>query len=447
MFLGGVEEIGANSCYLYLDGTGIIIDAGLHPKIRDKNCFPVIDAIENHPVDYLILTHAHTDHIGAVPYVLKKYPHLKLIMTRATRDLVEIMLRDTAKILKSKAASELPSDMLSLYKPETLDLINSILEAYKYNEKISITGRAGRSETNVWLYASGHILGSASVRIENRSKSIFHTGDINFENQRIISAAKPPAIHVDSLITECTNAAADLPDYKSEMKRLAKFINEIVNENGSILIPAFALGKTQETLKILYDLMRKGSIPVLPIYTGGIGQRISIIYDKYCYSVPMMNPGFEVSDIPQIRIRYDELSSGDYFKEPGIVVTSNGMMQQGTVSYKLALKWFRLKNFGIAIVGYQDDNSPGWQLQRSEIDKEFEYGDKKVKRSCRLDTFRFTSHSSLSGIVDYISEVKPNQVFAVHGSEDSCENMCLSVQTVLPDCGTVIPILGKEYIL
>ena len=445
IFLGGTEEIGANSSYYYIDGTGIVIDAGLHPKHRDKRALPLYETIKDKPLDLLIITHAHIDHIGAIPYLLKYHPHVKIWMTEATRSLAEIMLKDTAKILKSEVAEEYSEEMLSLYKPEILEKINMVMEAKKFNYKYDFRGRAGRSKLQISFYPAGHILGAASILIESGGKAMLHTGDINLDSQAVLSAAAPPKHHIDTIITESTNAGAELPDYQSEKMRLAKFINGIVDINGSVLIPVFALGKTQEMLRIIYGLMRKTSIPVLPVYTAGLGFKISKVYDKFCYYPGMKEPGFEISDIPQQRIEYDRLRNGKFFKEPSIVLAASGMLNNHTLSLRLAKHWMKLRNFGIAFTGYQDELSPGYALMNSNEDEYFSLAGKKVKCICRIGKFRFSSHSGVEGLMNYVENVKPLKLYIVHGDTDSCEKLAQKVQDILPASKIFIPGTGKTY--
>lgn len=445
-FLGGVQEIGASSSYLYLNGTGIFFDAGLHPKKRDKDVFPKFEMTSGKPTDVLAVTHSHTDHIGGIPYLLKYHPHLKILMTEATRDISEIMLKDTAKLLKSEVAMEFTNEILSLYKPEILKKIGMIMSALKYRKPYKFVGRTGKSDVSISFHHSGHILGSASVLVETQGFSLLHTGDIRFSDQQVLKGAEVPKRHVDALVIESTNANdPDLPSWGSEKKRLARFINNVVNENGSVLIPCFALGKTQEVLKILHNLMIHGDIPHLPIYTGGLANRLSLYYDKYCYTVPMVNPGFEISDIPQERIQRSELMKGRYLREPSIVVASSGMVNEGTISYDLAKRWMRTPNFGIAFVGYQDEDEPGYALLNSKKDKEFRFGKLKMKRSCHLDSFRFSSHASLEELIGFIEEVKPKHLFIVHGEADSSENLSAMVYDRHKDIRIYLPEIGRSY--
>ncbi len=453
VMLGGAEEIGANSCYVNVGGTGVIIDAGLHPRRRDKMAFPQMQYVQDKPVDVFVLTHAHTDHLGGVPYLMKAQPNLRMIATRPTRDLVEVMLRGTIKLLQLDNPDELPPGALSLYDRSLADKFSMVFEGFAYKDPITITdgewstgeGRT-REALTMTLHDAAHIIGSAGVLMEAGGAAIMHTGDVQFAKQALLPGASFPRHHMDALIIETTNGADENPrNYKQEKDRLAQFINEITGNNGSVLLPVFALGKTQEVLKIVYNLMNAGKIPRLPVYTGGMSRRISQIYDRYCYAVPRVEPGFELGDIPQISIAYDEMLSGKYFTQPSIVIISSGMLNVGSPSYQLAQRWMEISHFGIGMMGYQDPSAPGYDLLQSERGKPFLLAGKKVTRKCHLDKFRFSAHSPREMLLDYIFDVKPNHLFLIHGETEAAESIGLAVKENLPLTKVYIPALGKSY--
>ncbi|MFW5662311.1 MAG: MBL fold metallo-hydrolase [Bacteroidota bacterium] len=407
VFLGGTDEIGANSIYAKIGSTGFILDSGLHPNKRDKEALPAFEFIENEQTDYLLISHSHTDHTGAIPYALKLFPHLKLFSTYPTRDILPLMIKDTARILRTDLVNEFSADMLSLYSSEMLEKIPLVNRGIKYRKSI----KADEVGTSFKFYPAGHVLGAASILLEGLGKRIFYTGDYNLSNSALIKGAKPPGGPFDVLITEITNfAPGELPPRKDELKRLAAFINRVADSNGSVLLPAFSLGKTQELLKICHDMMVSGKIPHLPVYSAGLGQKISRVYDIYCYEEEMLRQGFEISDIRQHRIDRENISRNKFFKEASLVIVSNGMLVKNTLSYNLALEWMRLPNYGIAITGYMDPDSPGAALANSEKNVKFEFGGKKVFRGCELGVYRLSSHSYPDDMINFFLESNPAKI-------------------------------------
>lgn len=444
--LGGADEVGANCCYLNLGGTGILIDAGLHPRQRNSRAFPALGALEHRPVDFLVVTHAHTDHLGGVPFVVRKYPHLRTLMSYATRDLTHVMLHNNGKLLRGEIQHYFKKEELEFYEREQIELLRKTFEAVSYDEPVELTGFKGQLPVKLGLHWAGHILGSAGVSIEYDGLRILHTGDVQFEHQSVIQRAKLPRNHADVVITEATNCATDNPiAYAAETKRLGAFINRITNAGGSVLIPCFALGKTQEILSRVYSLMRKGTISQMPIYTGGLGTAVSKVYDEYCYTEPMRVPGFEISDIPQERLEWEGLHSGPFFNTPSIVIAASGMLTKRTMSFVLAKHWFKHANFGIAFIGYQDPETPGHALLHSKKDEAFDFAGKSYVRTCEIERFKFSAHADLGGLVDYITDVRPSTVVIMHGEPDACNNLALSIRLRLPGVRVVIPRQGVSY--
>lgn len=444
-FLGGCSEIGANSCFIEANGINLLIDAGLHPERRDRSAFPQIEFVAEKDLDAIIITHAHSDHIGALPFVIKHFPKARVIMTPPTADLAELMLNDTAKILKSNIAQEFEKEELDYYKTENIQNLYALFETVKLKEKVLVNSNDGETQANISFHSAGHILGSAGILIETQGKNIFHTGDVNFQNTSLLNKANFPRHHLDVLIIESTNANSVMPEKKEQIKNFGNFINRISNSNGSILIPTFSLGKAQEILRIISSLAKKGAIPNLQIYTHGLTRRINKVYDKYCYSEDMLKKGFEVSDIAQEYLDLGDSGNSNYLKSPSIVLANGGMMNERTMSYKLALEWFKRKNFGIAMVGYQKITTPGYNLLNSSKNKKFNFANLNLLRTCEVEKFRFSAHSAIEDLIEFATETKPKNIFVVHGDEDASDKLAYELSQRLDTTRIFIPKLGKNY--
>ena len=296
----------------------------------------------------------------------------------------------------------------------------------KYDEEILITGMRHTSSEPIKIkfIDAGHILGSAGVLIEHNSSKIFYTGDINLTDQSIMKGAELKSVkNINALILETTYGATDsekLGSWQSELLRLAKSANKILNSGGSVLIPVFALGKTQEILASIFYLMQKGKLSETNIYTGGVAKQISKIYDRNKYLVNRSEPDFEFKDIPQIDLfSIDDFN--EFKKNPGIILAASGMMIEGTLSYKLANYWLKQEGFAIFGVGYMDENTPGFKVMNSKKGSEIQLGEfsEKIKISCDVEKFYFTSHSKREDLLKVVEHTNPNRVILVHGEYDS----------------------------
>ena len=446
MMLGGAEEIGANCTYISIEGTGIFIDAGLHPRDRSVAAFPAVDLLEHRPTDVAFITHAHTDHIGALPYVMRRFPHLRAIMTHATRDISHIMLPNGARLLRNEITSDIPREHLEFYDRTAIDQLRHAFEALPYREPLEFRGYSGRSSVRASFHWAGHILGSAGVLLESGGFSILHTGDTMFDHQTVIPRAQLPRHHVDVLVMESTNGATEhTPSRREERKRLARYINMITERNGSVLFPCFALGKMQEMVVMLSSMMRGGEIPYMPLHTGGMGTRISKVYDAFCYSDPMMSPGLEISDTAQEPIIRDEIHRGPYLKTPSLVLASSGMLNAGTLSYNLAQLWMARPNFGIAFIGYQHPTTPGYALSMSERKQPFDLAGRRVSRSCEVERFRFSAHASRESLIEFATDVRPSTLVLMHGEPEACDSLALDLRERMPGMRICIPRLGVPY--
>lgn len=446
MPLGGAEEIGASCIYLNIDGTGLLLDCGVHPKKKGLDSLPNLDLLKNFPLDYVFISHAHQDHIGGLPVLIKRFPHVIIYTTPQTQEIANLTLHNSVSILEK----EFDDQSLILYTHEEIDMLVKSIIAVDYDDEIELKGmrHKGLEPLIVKFYDAGHILGSASVLIRYKQKSYFYTGDIKTSPQQILNGARLPNYLLDTLITETTYgsvSAKKLPELKDEKKRFAEALNKILGKGGSILIPVFALGKTQEVLAILFSLMKKGQLTNVPIYTGGVGPKISGVYDKNRFKVNVRDKNFEISEIPQEEL-YEINDPNHFNRHQSIVLAASGMMIEGTASYKLAKHWLRQKDFGIFFVGYIDPDSPAYKIssgERNEKVKLSEFSD-PIEIKCTVDKFSFPSHSNRKELFEIITKYKPKQVILIHGENSSRDWFGFNILKEYPDIKVYAPDIGSE---
>jgi cleavage and polyadenylation specificity factor subunit 3 len=448
MALGGGREIGANSFYYGLDGHGLLIDAGLHPEKVGWDAFPKVEALDGSPVDTFIISHAHSDHLGGVPYLLQSYPTANVYATSETIELARIMLANSASLLPKQH----PQEVLNALPNYNVEALPETFEKMRPFE-LGSTQTFNSGEVKATLYASGHILGAAGILLETGGLRIFHTGDTSLHAQRVVGGAELPDKPVDVLVTESTNGVVDAyltHSREKELERLIQTMNEIFEQEGSVLIPVFALGKLQEMLTMIADAMSQGRLPKVPIYTGGMGRLISNVYDSFPNSRSRTNPRDMISEIEQQDLpKRDQLFSGKYFREPSIVLAASGMMQDGTPSYFLAQRWLRLAHFAILFVGYTDPRTPGYVVSHAERGTRIKFGSMKrdVPVRCLIERFRFSAHARREELMEIVHRVRPKKVLLTHGDERAMAAFGELILQHYPDITVMAPEVGKWYAL
>ncbi len=445
--LGGAGEIGANSYYLNISGTGIILDCGMHPQKTGTEALPAFDLIAEKQLDHILISHAHQDHIGALPFLIKLHPYLRITATPQTRALAEVTLHNAISILKEQINEE---DKLQLYSHEEIDLLIRSIDYKSFNEEFDINGYSNTNNIKATFYDAGHILGAAGIFLECSGKKIFYSGDINMDSQQLTPGAELPDTKVDTLILETTyggTESSSILKWNDEAQRFAREINKILNNGGSILIPVFSLGKMQEILTTLWDLMCSGKLTQTEIYTGGVANKISRIYDYSRYSVRRNDPEFEISSIPQNDL-YEVTQPEKLFKNPCIVLASSGMMIEGTASYNLARYWIKQKNSAIFTVGYMEESTPGYKFanakKRDRIQLN-EFTSEEIK--CSIQTFRFPSHSRREGLLKIVHKLKPENIILVHGEPDGISWIGAEIKKNFKKTKIFVAELGNEIII
>ena len=446
--LGGADDIGASCYYLLINGTGLLVDCGIHPRKKGLDSIPDFSKLEQLPLDAVLITHAHQDHIGALPFLIKKFPHVKIFATSQSKEIAALTLKNAVSIIKKQETEN--KDFVA-YNYNEVELLVKSIRDFAYDEILELTGLKGAENVTASFHDAGHILGSASVFIESGGKKIFFTGDINLSHQSIMNGAALPKIKPDILVTESTYGSTEsdnMKGWKEEGQRLAKFINRKINNGGSVFIPVFSLGKTQELLFLISQLIASGKITDVPIYTGGLGRKISNVYDKNRYLVRRLNPDDELKSIPQNDIKLPAFFN-EIKKNPGIVLSSSGMVVEGTLSFDIIKYWVRQKNYGIAVVGYMDPDSPGYRVANLSIGEKFRLNNQseEVINLAEVKKFFFNSHSLREELLTIVRRLKPDKIIIIHGEEESRDWMGFNILKLLPETKVFSPMNGNEIIL
>jgi Cft2 family RNA processing exonuclease len=420
--LGGAGEIGANCYYLNIEGTGILLDCGMHPQKKGLDALPDFDLIEDSPVDFVLISHAHMDHISSLPYLVQRHPYIRIISTPQTRAIAELTLHNSVSILKEQLGEE---DEIKIYSHEEIDLLIQSIEYRSYEEEFDLEGYNGSKIIKASFYDAGHILGSAGILIDSGDEKLFYTGDIKLSSQSLIDKAKLPKTNIDILLLETTYGSTDtgtILSWNMEAKRFASEANNIIGKGGSILIPVFSLGKHQEILSTIWKLMNTGTLTQTDIYTGGIGPKISRVYDYNRYSANMIDEEFELKNVPQKNL-YEITNYEEFFRSPSIVLASSGMVLERTASYNLAQYWIRKYRSAIFTVGYMEKGTPGYKVAnavRGDKIKLSEYSESEIVK-CDIKRFRFPSHALREELIEIVKKLNPAKVILVHGDPSAID--------------------------
>lgn len=419
--LGGASDIGASCFYLNINNTGILLDCGIDPRKKGKESLPYFSLIKNEPLDFVFISHAHQDHIGALPFLVQEFPHVIIYSTYQTKEIAEIVLHNALNIL---AQENIDQNELRNYTHEEIDLLVKSIRDIDYKKEILLEGFAHNSNEKIKItfLDAGHILGSASIKIEFENEIIIYSGDINLSNQSLMVGAELNDYgKATTLILETTYGATDssqLGNWLSESNRFAKLANKILHNDGSILVPVFALGKTQEILSTIFSLIEKKKITDANIYTGGVSKEISNVYDRNRYIVNYDKKDLVLRNIPQTN--FNEIEDLNYFnKNNGIILASSGMILKNTPSFRFTKYWLNQKKFAIFIVGYIDETAPGYVISKAQKNDSILFDDEPQKVQCTIERFYFSAHSKREELIEIVNKINPEKIILVHGNDEA----------------------------
>lgn len=407
--LGASREVG-RSAFLLKTDKKMIIDYGI--KIFDKSGQPKFPEETNVEPDLALISHAHLDHSGYIPYL---YTHSKTqwVSTPPTRDIVEILVADSMKIMGDK----LPFDD-SHYKRMLKYWIPTV-----YGRKMQM------GNTDITFQDAGHISGSAMIEIEHEGRKLLYTGDFKSEETRLHAGEKYNG-EVDVLVIESTYSNREHPNREDIERKLADEISETLKEGGNVLLPAFSLGRSQELIRIIRARHKK-----VPIYLDGMGKSITEVYLKYGDYIKDV-AGFkkDVKSINMVSNPEDRIRATD---KPSVIISSAGMLEGGpALRYLMNLN----SNSKIVFTGYNVEGTNGWRLineggvlidgNELTVDLPVEYLD-------------FSAHAGKNELLEFVKKTNPQKIVCVHGDktdEFSKELNEMGFDAVAPRVGEMLEL-------
>jgi Cft2 family RNA processing exonuclease len=399
----------------------------MHPKREGRAGLPLFSAISKEDVDAIAVTHCHHDHVGSLPVALRHFPKAHVLMTELSYFIVERVLHNSVNVM-TRQRDELGIKDYPLFSHDEVDDNAARFQAFKYNREVEWAGfektRRGFLSPTLEFFDAGHALGSAGIMVRSDKQSVFYTGDVCFHDQTILRAANFADVKADVLIMETTRGNRQVPagfTRQAEAERLAQAIQRVLERKGSVLIPTFALGRSQEILAQLALMMQEGKLKSQPIYIGGLGRVFTEIYDLESHRVSRQHQNLILRQA--LNLVVPERNQLDQMRLTGgkLFVITAGMMTEQTPAHELALRMVEDEKQAIFFVGYADPSTPGGRLKAAKQGEKFLFspsGGELTKR-CEVQDFDLTAHANRDELLDFVGQVSPHTVLLGHGEEDA----------------------------
>ncbi|MGH7951677.1 MAG: MBL fold metallo-hydrolase [Limisphaerales bacterium] len=449
--LNPATDIGASAWLVEMDDHRILLDAGMHPKREGREGLPLFNAAKKNELDAIAISHCHHDHVGALPVALRHFPKAHVLMSELSYFIVERVLHNSVNVM-TRQRDELGICDYPLYTHDELDEIAPQFQGFRYNREIEWAAfhkmRAGLPSPTIEFYDAGHTLGSAGLMIRGKKETLFYTGDVCFHDQTILRAARFEDVKADVLILETTRgnrAVAKDFSREKEMERLVAAIQNALKRKSCVLIPAFALGRTQEMLAMLALLMREGKLKPQPIYIGGLGRVFTEIYDLEAHRAHRQHTNLQLHDALNLIVL--ERGQAEKMKLSGgrIFVITAGMMSENTAAHDLAARMIGDERQSIFFVGYADPSTPGGRLKVAKPGETFVFSPSagRVTRKCEIQDFDLTAHANRGELLDFVGQVSPRAVLLGHGDENSRQWFEEQIRSRHPKIKIIQPHPGK----
>jgi Cft2 family RNA processing exonuclease len=420
-------DIGASAWLVEMDGHRILLDAGMHPKREGRDGLPLFGKAGNAEVDAIAISHCHHDHVGALPVACRHFPKAHVLMSELSYFIVERVLHNSVNVM-TRQRDELGIREYPLYTHDEVDDIAPLFQGFRYNREVEWAAfhktRAGFASPTLEFFDAGHTLGSAGLLVRGKKETLFYTGDVCFHDQTILRAARFEDVKADVLIMETTRGNRATPlgfTREAEIERLTAAIQRALKRKGCVLIPSFALGRTQEILALLALLMRAGKLKPQPIYIGGLGRVFTEIYDLEAHRTHRQHTNLQLREALELIVL--EKGHAEKMKLSGgrIFVITAGMMSEHTAAHDLATRMIGDERQSIFFVGYADPDTPGGRLKAAKPGEMFVFSPSagQVTRKCELLDFDLTAHSNREDLLDFVGQVSPRTILLGHGGDDS----------------------------
>lgn len=433
MALGGFREVGRSCLLIQTPNSKVLLDVGVNTATSDPTrAYPYLNmaGFSLEEIDAVVISHGHMDHMGFLPYLYAYGYDGPVYCTPPTRDFMVLLQQDYINLCKKAFNTDPPYTKKDIYK----ELRNVI--TVDYEEVVDIT-----PEIKMTLYNAGHILGSASVHLHigEGTHNLVYSGDIKFGFTRLFDPATTHFPRLETLLIESTYGGRNdisVNRFDSE-KKLFDIIKETAAKRGKVLIPVFAVGRSQEIMLVLEDLMRRDPDLNLPIYIDGMILEASAIHTAYPEYLREQLQRRILSDrspfeSPMIKVAKGTSKEEIVNGEPAVILAPSGMLTGGP-SYEYLKLMADNPNNTLAFVGYQSALSLGSKLQQGMKELPILGDDGKMKTltiNMRVETAEgFSGHSDRAQLMAYLKNLRPTpeRIMTMHGDWGKTEEFARSI--------------------
>ncbi len=429
--MGGFRQVGRSAALLMTRESKILIDCGLDPGSDATPYFAIPEVQPLNDIDAVVITHAHLDHCGTLPALFKYGYEGPVYCTPPTRDLMALLQLDNIKLGFGEAKK-------NLYEAQHVrkEILHTI--TLKYNETTDIT-----PDVRLTFHNAGHILGSAIAHfhIGDGLHNIAFTGDTKFEKTWLFNPANNRFPRLETLVIESTYGGHnDMQSSRVDAsEELRNHLTDAIGHGGKVLIPVFAVGRSQEVMLVIEELMRTGRIPTIPVYLDGMiweATAIHTAYPEYLNS-QLRAQIFQKNENPFLSPIFRRVETADMREEichspdPCIVLATSGMMTGGPVM-EYFREWCDDSKNSLLFVGYQSEGSIGRTIQKGRSEISLNFKGKSIDLDIKMNRATvdgFSGHSDRKQLMKYIGslEPKPDRIIVGHGDDRKCTDLASSI--------------------
>ena len=434
--LGGFMEVGRSAILLETSNSKILLDFGLNPGVNTPpNMYPRLDMLGMSPeeIDAVVVTHAHVDHCGLIPFLFKYGYDGPVYATEATRDLMALLQLDILDVAR-REGNPLPFTQKEVQKM----VLHTI--PLKYGETTDIA-----SDVKITLYNAGHILGSAIVHIYisgfgGSAYNILYTGDIKYQRTRLLERADTEIPRVDAIIMESTYGATDLPPREEAEEKLIEIVRKTIERKGKVLIPTLSVGRAQEIMLILRTAMMEKKLEEIPVYIEGMIDEVTAIHTAYPEllsreTFALFKGGENPFSYHTFKRVEDRRARADIVEaqESSIIMATSGMLTGGP-----AVEYFKMMagdpRNTLIFVNYQVKGTLGRRIKDGEREIQLPEEDGRittVKVNMEVQSVEgFSGHSDRRQLIRFLESLPtpPKKIILNHGEPNAIASLASEIK-------------------